>query len=585
MRNFPAQYTLNDEDVLYFSHIPKTAGMTFRTIVEDQFDDREICPATLNAQVAKIPKDQLKDYRLFRGHLGFINIPELLPGKEVVNVTILREPIARVISHYEYIRRMPGDPHYRAVKDMTLAEFAQKLTAGKVGKNIQTYHVAKAMRFKLDDLTPEETLALAKESLDNFAFVGLVERFQDSLFLLSYILGWKPILNSRKENAAKKKKSFDEIPAETLEIIRENSLLDLELYHYAQEIFETRFNEMVQQLISQFGTAADQAETISSDRLKELLELHYEQRYRDLDRTPSSTLLYDFGQALRGMGWQRRECPPSGPPAYRWTGPGTVSTLDLPQIAPPNGNCLLEFRVIATQATAPDILDSLSVLVNQNPVRLNTLHSDRGVKLLQAVVAPEMLKSERPFTEVKFEVDRVTSLNAVNPLDPDTRQVGVALNYVQLFPQETERQHSAAAQLFEDEAWKNTIDFLSQHLQPQEVVIAPLAFRVMVNNSVLDYDAFLEGKQAQWLVLHKGMAAQISTILMKLLGRGLSPVFANEVFVLYSNRQGIATANYASKHVRPVYIDRVKKNVEHKLKTLYRQYAGKKQLIRSSPKG
>jgi hypothetical protein len=580
MRNFPAQYTLNDEDVLYFSHIPKTAGMTFRTIVEDHFDDREICPATLNAQVAKIPKDQLKDYRLFRGHLGFINIPELLPGKRVVNVTILREPIARVISHYEYIRRMPGDPHYKAVKDMTLAEFAQKLTAGKVGKNIQTYHVAKAMRFKLDDLTPEETLALAKESLDDFAFVGLVERFQDSLFLLSYILGWKPILNSRKENAAKKKKSFDEIPIETLEIIKENSLLDIELFNYAQESFETRFNEMVQQLISRFGTASDQAESISSERLKELLELHYEQRYRDLDLNPSSTLLYDFGQALRGTGWQRRECPPSGPPAYRWTGPDTVSTLDLPQIAAPKGDCLLEFRVIATQATAADILDSLSVSVNQNPVKLNTLHSDRNVRLLRGVVSPAMLKSERPFTEVKFEVDRVTSLNEVNPLDPDTRKVGVALNYVQLFPEETERQHSAATQLFEDEAWKKTIDFLNQHLQPQEVVVAPLAFRVVLHTPVLDYDAFLDGKQAQWLVLHKGMAAQISTILLKLLGRGLSPVFANEVFVVYSNHRGIATANYASKHVRPVYIDRIKKNVEHRLKTIYRQYAGKKQ---SSP--
>lgn len=472
---------------------------------------------------------------------------------------------------------MPGDPHYPAVKDMTLAEFAQKLTAGKVGKNIQTYHVAKAMKFSLDSLTPEETLTLAKESLDNFAFVGLVERFQDSLFLLSYILGWKPILNSRKENAAKKKKSFDEISPETLEIIKANSLLDLELYGYAKDIFETRFNEMVQKLIAQHGTSADTAENISSDRLMALLELHYEQRYRELDLTPSSTLLYDFGQALRGMGWQRRECPPSGPPAYRWTGPGTVSTLDLPQIAPPDADFLLEFRVISTQATAPDILKSLAVSVNQHPIRLTTLHSDRGVRLFQGRVSPTMLKSDRPFTEVKFEVDRVTSLNAVNPLDPDTRLVGVALNYVQLFPQSAERQYSAAAQLFEDQTWKNTIDFLHQHLQPQEVVVAPLAFRVMLENPLLEYEAFLDSKQAQWVVLHKGMVAQISAILLKLVGRGLFPVYANEVFVVYSNRQGIATTNYASKHVRPVYIDRIKKNVEQKLKTIYRQYAGKKQ--------
>ncbi|NJR63267.1 MAG: sulfotransferase family 2 domain-containing protein [Cyanobacteria bacterium CRU_2_1] len=205
MRQFPPQHNLTESDVLYFSHIPKTAGMTFRTIVEDYFSVEEICPATLNAQLAKIPFEELQKYRLLRGHLGFINIPELIPGKNIVNVTFLREPVARVISHYEYIRRMPGDPHYEAVKDMTLEEFAQKLTAGKVRKNIQTYHIAKTHRFKLDGLSPTEILELAKESLDRFAFVGLVERFQDSLFLLSYIFGWKPIINTRKENAAKAK--------------------------------------------------------------------------------------------------------------------------------------------------------------------------------------------------------------------------------------------------------------------------------------------------------------------------------------------------------------------------------------------
>lgn len=574
MRDFPAQYSLKDEDVLYFSHIPKTAGMTFRTIVEDHFHCDEICPATLNAQVAKIPQAELQKYRLFRGHLGFINLPELLPGKNVVNVTVLREPIARVISHYDYIRRMPKDPHYPAVKDMTLAEFAQRLTAGKVGKNIQTYHVAKAFKFSLEDLSPAETLDLARKSLDTFAFVGLVERFQDSLFLLSYIFGWKPILNSRKENAAKVKKPHSEIPADTLEVIKQNTLLDQDLYAYSKEIFETRFDAMVQDLLSRYGDAQDSAETVDDDRLVTLLERHYEQRYADLHLPESRTFLYDFSYPLRGIGWQRREYPPEGGTPYRWMGPTTVATLDLPKGTASVEDALLEFNVIMTQATAPDILESLTVAVNHQPIPLKTLHSDRseGVCYFQGVVPKAVLQSDRPLTEVKFQVDRVVALKELNPHISDTRLVGLVINCVQILPSELEAENSTALALFHDPTWQSTLDFVTTHIQPQDRVVAPLGFKAKLTNNIFDYNAFLDGKECQWLILHKGSATQVSAILLQLFSRGLTPVFANEVFIVYSTHKRLAEVNYASRHVRPVYIDRVKKNVEKTAKSLYHTY-------------
>ena len=580
MRNFPAQYNLKDEDVLYFSHIPKTAGMTFRTIVEDHFHCDEICPATLNAHVAKIPQEDLQRYRLFRGHLGFINLPELLPGKNVVNVTVLREPIARVISHYDYIRRMPKDPHYPAVKDMTLAEFAQKLTAGKVGKNIQTYHVAKAFKFSLEDLSPAETLELARNSLDTFAFVGLVERFQDSLFLLSYIFGWKPILNSRKENAAKVKKPHSEIPAETLEIIKQNTLLDQDLYAYSKEVFEARFDAMVQDLLAHYGDAQDSAATLTSDRLITLLERHYEQRYADRNLPLSRRFFYDFSQPLRGMGWQRREYPPEGGIPYRWMGPTTEATLDLPKLTELADETLLEFNVIMTQATAPDIVESLTVAVNEQPIPLKTLHSDRseGVCYFQGTIPRAVLQSDRPLTEVKFQVDRVVSLKEMNPLISDTRLVGLVINCVQILPTELESEHGTALALFNDSTWQSTLEFVTAHIQPQDRVVAPLAFKAKLPNSIFDYSAFLDGKECQWLILHKGSATQLSSILLQLFSRGLTPVFANEVFVVYSTHKRVAEVNYVSRHVRPVYIDRVKKNVEKTARSLYHKYLKTKSL-------
>ena len=579
MRKFPNQYNLQTNDVLYFSHIPKTAGMTFRTIVADHFHSDEICPATLNAQLAQLPPEELAKYRLFRGHLGFINLPELLPGKNIVNVTVLREPVARVISHYEYIRRMPGDPHYPAVKDMTLEEFAYKLTAGKVKKSIQTYHVAKTLRFDLDSLTPLEILEVAKESLDQFAFVGLVERFQDSLFLLSYIFGWKPIINTRKENVAKAKKSYDEIPTSALEAIKENTQLDYELYQYAREIFETRYDQMVADLAEKYGIpdAPHDPGSVSFEQMLDRLEAHYQQRYIDRQIPASTSLLYDFREPLRGAGWQRRETP-NNHAAYRWIGPQTEATLDLPIAAKANTDLIVEFRIISAEQIPLDIQNSLTLEVNGHPIDLYILHSDRGSRFFQGVVPRSALKQNTALTPFTFRVNRVTSLNAINPLDPDTRLVGLAFNYVQIFPIDVRHKQSALAPIFDSKSWQDTIDFLQTHVKPDEAIIAPLLFKIKLSQEIHDHSKFLEPdrKGVQWVVIHKGKTDNIGAMLLKLARQGFSPVFANEVFVVFSTDKTLPTESYLSLHVKPLYVDHLKRSVTGVVKPLYRKYVAPK---------
>jgi hypothetical protein len=575
MREFPAQYNLQSNDVLYFSHIPKTAGMTFRTIVEDQFHSGEVCPATLNAQLAKMLPEELNRYRLFRGHLGFMNLPELLPQKNIIDVTVLREPVARVISHYEYIRRMPGDPHYPAVKDMTLEEFSQKLTAGKAGKNIQTYHVAKTLQFDLDHLTPEEILDIAKTSLDRFAFVGLVERFQDSLFLLSYIFGWKPIINTRKENAAKTKKSLNEISSSTIEVIQQNTALDAELYQYAKEIFEIRFSQMTQELLTRYGrdcgldSSTPTEQPLTEVQYAKLLELHYQQRFMSQEKLTSTSYVYDFCLPLRGSGWQRREYPKQQP-LYRWTGPGTIATLDLPVKVDIDTDFLLEFRIVCHQIVPSDILNSLTVAVNQQPIELATLHSDQGAWFLHGFVPKAILSSQSPFTECTFKVDRVFSPNEVNPLDPDTRSVGVALNFVQIFPVNLRQQRSALVPFFRSESWSATVDCLQKYAEPDEPVIAPLIFRIKLENPVQDYPLFLGKNEFNWVVIHKGRVGHIDAVLVKLALRGFVPIFANDVFVIYS-RHKLPRLAYTSPHVKPLYVNRLKQKLKNLAKLVYRK--------------
>lgn len=570
MRNFPAQYNLQPDNVLYFCHIPKTAGMTFRTIIEDQFHCDDVCPATLNAQLAKLSPEDLQRYRLFRGHLGFSNLPDLLHNKRVINITILREPVARVISHYDYIRRMPGDPHYAAVKDMTLEEFAQRLTAGKLGKNIQTYHVAKTTQFNLDKLSVDETLELARNSLDDFGFVGLVERFQDSLFLLSYIFGWKPILNSRKENAAKVKKSVNEISEQTLEVIKANSQLDAEIYRHACGIFEQRFDAMQQDLLEKYGDQVDslklESDKLSPDQLAALLEKHYDQRYREQHPAPMHKVFYDFNQPLRGDGWQRREYPQDDPTSYRWIGPEPVATLDLPVSF--DADACLEFQLICTTATLPEILKSLTLQVNQQPVPYGLLQGDQDRRLLQAYIPAEVMRSDRPFTQLKLQVSRTLALNSIDPKNPDTRLVGLAFNLFNLFPADLSQQCSLVASQFDSPFWIETVDFLKRHVQPQEPITAPLVFKIHLRNPISDYRSFAKKGKPPWVVIHKGMVESIDALLLPLLLQRYTPVYANDVFVVFSLHKALPALPYLSPHVKALYADYTRRRMMKVIKPI-----------------
>lgn len=546
--------------------------MTFRTVVADYFHSDEICPATLGHMMAQVNPQDLPQYRLLLGHLVYVDFKTLLPQKQFIHATMLREPVAQLVSHYEYIRRMPTDPDYAKVKEMSLEEFVQYFAIANLRRNTQTYHVAKAARFDIENLPAQDIFEIALESLDHFAFAGLVERFQDSLFLLSYIFGWRPIMNTRKENAGEtkgdrgshKESYVDRISSTTFQLIKENTQLDQQLYDYASQIFSDRFTQMVGDLQQHYPNPISTPFTAPSPELLTVqLEKNYEQRYSDLNIPITETYRYDFAQALRGSGWQRREQPTEGL-TYRWTGPNTISTLDLPIAI--NQDLILEFRVICTNFVPHDILNSLTVTVNNIAIPLKTLHLDPVMRLFQGTIPRSIHESspDQSFTRLTFQVNRVIAF--CDPRGSDTRSVGVAINEVQVFPitmgdrsEIPARGRTFALQLFDREFWQEPITFLQAHLDPKDTIIAPLSFQVKLSNLIQPYQA-LKAQNIQWVVLQKDQTEQIVSTLLKLLIQGFYPVFANGLFVIFTTRSQLPKVPYTSVDVKPLYVDILKRN-------------------------
>ena len=88
---------------IIFLHLPKTAGQSVHAFLERFFRHEEICPARENFQLLPIPLSQLRQYRLFSGHLDWALL-DAVGGPRFV-FTILREPAERILSFYFFLRQ------------------------------------------------------------------------------------------------------------------------------------------------------------------------------------------------------------------------------------------------------------------------------------------------------------------------------------------------------------------------------------------------------------------------------------------------------------------------------------------------
>ncbi len=185
-------------------------------------------------------------YAAIVGHLPysfFVNLP--LPAK-ASHITVLREPVSRLISYYHYIRS--SETHYLhdwvVNEDVSLQAFFESQPTMEID-NLQLRFLCSTdcSNVPIGGCT-KSMLAEAKENLQShFAVVGLQEYFTQSLVLTARTLGWTHITNPEINRAPVKPKSSDRDEA-TLNLIRSSNELDIELYDFGKQLFVTRCNEL-----------------------------------------------------------------------------------------------------------------------------------------------------------------------------------------------------------------------------------------------------------------------------------------------------------------------------------------------------
>ncbi len=226
---------------LIFLHIPKTGGTTLNSILSKKYPrDRIYSTGSVwrgdpLKEVRAISSTKLRNISLFRGHMPF-GIHEFLP-KPSTYITMLRDPVERVISHYYFVLAHPS--HYDHLElvsnEMTIDQFIQSGISKEMdnGQTRILSGVGSELSFGECD---RKLLDKAINHIgEHFAVVGLMEKFDESLLLIKRAMSWgSPPVYIRK-NVAKNKQNVGNVSQRTINVIKEYNKLDCELYKFCQQ--------------------------------------------------------------------------------------------------------------------------------------------------------------------------------------------------------------------------------------------------------------------------------------------------------------------------------------------------------------
>lgn len=231
-----------------------------QAILEKRFSHEAICPLHTYATRDKFEQfspELHQKWRLVRGHMriGSYSPVHRFVTQNPICLTMLREPLTRVVSEYRHLMR---DPTIRRDKEfenqnITLKEYVTNPKYAFLATNYQVFMLAGSIRGSIfmdrtlekgPLLSDEARLALAKQRLEQYAFVGLTEQYEASVALLAFTFGWEPPPEIPYLNTAPTKTVLDELDAATRAALVACNTLDLELYRFAEALFAERYAQM-----------------------------------------------------------------------------------------------------------------------------------------------------------------------------------------------------------------------------------------------------------------------------------------------------------------------------------------------------
>lgn len=244
-----------------FVHLQKTGGTSLRKAIGQEFPFDKRCPILEN-KLHLLSLAELAQYDFFAGHFDLPSI-KLIPRDDVLTISMFREPSSRLVSLYRFLRSHPNGDEFA---DDRLVQLAHAHTAEEFFAldEIRSYsainnhylfalgrsfHWFDENQRTLTENALASALLDAKLQVSALSGVGITERFDESVRLISEALNITPHANVRKMHVTDQFPDRDSrfrrtdpvmMTPELAAAMRDLVFYDKQVYEFAAAEFERR---------------------------------------------------------------------------------------------------------------------------------------------------------------------------------------------------------------------------------------------------------------------------------------------------------------------------------------------------------
>lgn len=425
---------IQPNDLVFFMHIPKTAGTTLRSTLDRCFDKEDILPDCLQEKFVQYSPKEIEQYKFIRGHFRYSLLKSKVDARPHL-ITIVRDPVEQYISFFEQWKRKTDllrKNHTDLADEIdffesnNLQSFLKQPTPilEKVFTNNQSKHLAhrQGINYTLEESKYNQIILKdAKELISDSTCIGSLERLQESYYLISYFLAIPPIEDQTRLNTAPDRLRQESLTQESLNQIREYVKMDLEVYEQAQLVIDKNLEQMFSELVRNYGDNKAKL-PLNHHQTMALLQRHYEKNYhKKHQKVPS--IEFKTSNAVYHENWYRTGSDPKFGD-YRWTGPGLTSRLDLPVEI---GDSPLKITIYALRTQRLELIKTTKLYAFHKDVPLSISNEKDRFKMV-GIYHPEPSDKTKPFLTLKIALEETIWTKNRD------RKVGIAVTQVDVNP-------------------------------------------------------------------------------------------------------------------------------------------------------
>lgn len=243
--------------IIFHYHLFKNAGTSLDFTLKQHFspEKEEWVTAEFPAHEGR-NRAMVRDWVMksesalcFSSHTAFLPTPSL-EGVEVFPIIFVRHPIDRIASAYAFEKKQGADTFGSVLaRNTDLKGYIETRLSVPIDRQCRNFHVQRlATNYPSENLSEVEK---AKRAIRDLPFIGLVEKFSDSLSLLTSKLqdfGFENIrLEATEQNVSQKKSDNlkgkldiirDRIGSDLYSKLLEANKDDLEIYRLVSGMYE-----------------------------------------------------------------------------------------------------------------------------------------------------------------------------------------------------------------------------------------------------------------------------------------------------------------------------------------------------------